>query len=200
MNMADVKHLTTQELEAGLVNIRQSPKDKGVLTLIVRRPDIGERELLDEGELDPGHGLVGDGWSRRVSVLTADGSPHPDTQLTLINSRLIALVAQEEERLALAGDQLYVDLDLSGDNLPPGTRLALGSAALEITAQPHTGCKKFVARFGMDAMKFVNSPVGRQLNLRGIYARVVQSGVIRVGDGVTKIVAQVNGSSKVSMV
>ena len=193
--MAEVKHLTTQELQAGLESIRQSPKDKGILTLIVRRPGIGEREILDEGELDPRHGLVGDGWGGRVSVRTADGSPHPEMQLTLINSRLIALVAQAEERLALAGDQLYVDLDLSGDNLPPGTRLALGSAVLEITNQPHTGCKKFVARFGLDAMKFVNSPVGRQFNLRGIYARVVVPGIIRTGDAVTKIPCQAEVST-----
>ena len=104
-----------------------------------------------------------------------------------MSSRAAALVAGDRERWPLAGDQLYVDLDLSDENLPPGTRLALGSAVLEVTDEPHTGCKKFTARFGLDAMVFVNSPVGRALNLRGINARVVESGTVRVGDAVTKL-------------
>src|SRR5207247_88617 len=127
-------------------------------------------------------GLVEDNWRTRGSSRTVDGSSHPEMQLNLMNARVIALVAQERERWPLAGDQLYLDLDLSSENLPPGTRLALGSAVIEVTAEPHTGCQKFVARFGREAMQFVNSPVGRQLNLRGINAKVVQPGVIRVGD------------------
>ena len=185
--MADVKHLTMEELEAGLDDIRQSPKDVGVLQLIVRRPQTDEREILEKGQLDLLEGLVGDGWRTRGSSRTPDGSSHPDMQLTLMNSRLIALVAQDKDRWQLAGDQLFVDLDLSAENLPPGTRLAVGSAVVKVTAQPHTGCEKFAARFGRDAAKFVNSPVGKQLHLRGINARVVQPGVIRVGDGVSKI-------------
>ena len=114
-------------------------------------------------------------------------SPHPDMQLNVMNSRVIALVAQERERWHLAGDQLFVDLDLSGENVPPGTRLALGAAVIEVTAQPHTGCQKFVSRFGLDAMKFVNSPLGRQLNLRGINAKVVRPGAIRVRDAAKKL-------------
>ena len=182
-----MKHLTTEELEAGLDNIRQSPKDKGVLELIVRRPRVGEREALDEGELDLLEGLVGDDWRIRGSSRTSDGSAHPDMQLTLMNARVIALVAQDKGQWSLAGDQLYLDMDLSTDNLPAGTRLALGSAVIAVTAEPHTGCQKFVARFGRDAMQFVNSPLGRQLHLRGINAKVVQPGVIRVGDVVRKI-------------
>ena len=177
-----MKHLTTEELEAGLDEIRRSPKDEGVLELIVRRPSAGEREILPEGELDVAAGLVGDAWGKRGSTRSKDGQAHPDMQLNVMNSRVIALVAQERERWHLAGDQLFVDLDLSGENLPPGTRLAVGSAVIEVTPQPHTGCQKFVSRFGLDAMKFVNSPVGRQLNLRGINAKVVQPGVIRVRD------------------
>jgi hypothetical protein len=180
--MVDIKYLTMEELEAGLDKIRQSPEDKGVLELIVRRSQIGEREVLEEGELDLLEGLVGDNWRIRGSSRTSDGSSHPDMQLNIMNSRVIALVAQDKNRWQLAGDQLFIDIDLSAENLPPGTQLAFGSAVIEVTNQPHNGCKKFVARFGLDAMKFVNSPVGKQLRLRGINAKVVQPGVIRVGD------------------
>lgn len=182
-----VKHLTMEELEAGLDDIRRSPKDEGVLELIVRRPSLGERESLTEGELDVAQGLVGDTWRTRGSRRSKDGLAHPEMQINVMNSRVIALVAQERERWHLAGDQLFVDLDLSGENLPPGTRLAVGSAVIEVTPEPHTGCEKFVSRFGIDAMKFVNSPLGRQLNLRGINAKVVQPGVIRVRDLAKKL-------------
>ncbi len=185
--MTEVKHLTIEALEAGLDEIRQSPRDQGVLELIVRRPQTGEREVLKEGELDVAEGLVGDNWKSRGNSLTPDRSAHPDMQLNIMNSRVIALVAQDKDRWQLAGDQLFFDLDLSPGNLPPWTRLALGSAVIEITDQPHTGCKKFVSRYGLDAMKFVNSSAGKELHLRGVNAKVVQSGVIRVGDAVTKI-------------
>jgi MOSC domain-containing protein YiiM len=180
-------HLTMEELMAGLDEIRAAPREEGVLKLIVRRPGIDEREVLREAELDLKEGLVGDNWSARRSSRTPDGSPHPDMQLNIMSSRVIALVAREPQRWQLAGDQLFIDLDLSAANLPPGTRLALGSAMIEVTPQPHTGCKKFVERFGMEAMKFVNSPMGRELQLRGINARVVQPGTIHVGDLVRKI-------------
>jgi hypothetical protein len=182
-----VKHLTTAELEAGLAEIRRSPKDAGLLELIVRRPRVDEREVLAEGELHSSDGLVGDSWKERGSSRTPDGSAHPEMQLNIMNARVIALVAQARERWPLAGDQLYLDLDLSGENLPAGTRLALGETLIEVTAQPHTGCKKFVARFGVEAMKFVNSSVGRELHLRGINARVIRGGAIRVGDVARKI-------------
>lgn len=185
--MTQVKHLTLAEMEAGLDDIRRSPADNGVLELIVCRLGVGERKVLDEGKLDLVEGLVGDTWRARGSTRTADGLADPDTQVTLMNSRVIALLAQVPERWPLAGDQLYVDLDLSADNLPVGTRLALGSAVLEVTAQPHTGCKSFMARFGADATKFVNSPLGKRLHLRGINARVVQPGVIRTGDVARKV-------------
>jgi hypothetical protein len=187
--MTETHHLTTQELEAGLDAIRQSSSDAGVLELIVRRPQIGAREVLTEGCLDLAEGLVGDSWRVRGSSRTPDGSAHPDMQLNIMNARAIALLAQDRERWPLAGDQLYVDLDLSGDNLPPGTHLALGSAVIAVTAQPHTGCQQFRERFGLDALRFVNSPVGRQLNLRGINAKVVQPGVVRVGDLAKKLPA-----------
>jgi MOSC domain-containing protein YiiM len=177
-----VRHLTMEELEGGLDMIRQSPKDEGVLDLIVRRVAIDQREILEEGELHLSEGLVGDNWRTRGSSGTPDGSAHPDMQLNIMNSRVIALVAQDKDRWQLAGDQLFFNLDLSDENLPAGTQLAIGSAVVEITPQPHTGCKKFVERFGLDAMKFVNSPVGRLLHLRGVNAKVVQPGMIRVGN------------------
>jgi len=175
------------ELEAGLDEIRNSPKDEGVLQLIVRRPRIEEREVLEEGELDMVQGLVGDCWITRGSSSTVDGSANLDMQLNIMNARAAALVAQDKDRWQLAGDQLYIDMDLSAANLPPGTQLAIGSAVIEVTSPPHTGCRKFVSRFGLDAMKFVNSAVGRELHLRGINAKVVQPGVIRVGLVVKKL-------------
>ncbi len=185
--VVEVKHLSMEELEAGLDEIRRSPRDEGVLELIVRRPQINEREVMAEGELHPAEGLVGDSWGSRGSSRTPDGSSHPDMQLNVMNARAIALMAQHRDRWSLAGDQLFIDMDLSAENLPAGTRLTLGSAIIEVTMQPHTGCKKFVARFGLDALKFVNSPVGKQLHLRGINARVVHPGAIQVGCVVKKI-------------
>jgi MOSC domain-containing protein YiiM len=174
-----MKHLTTEEIEAGINKILQSPKDNGVLNLIVRRPQEDEREVLEKGELDIEKGLVGDDW------LTGDGNT--ETQIAIMNSRIIDLIAQDKDRWKLAGDQLFIDLNLTDENLPHGTKLQIGSAILEITPKPHNGCKKFVERFGLDAMKFVNSSVGKQFHLRGIYAKVVQSGTIRAGDAVKKI-------------
>ncbi len=185
--VAEIRHLTMEELETGLDNIRQSPKDEGVLELIVRRPQVNAREVLEEGELSLVEGLVGDCWSTRGSSRTSDGSAHREMQLNIMNSRVSALVAQAKDRWALAGDQLYIDMDLSAENLPAGTRLALGSAVIEISALPHTGCKKFVSRFGLDAMKFVNSALGQQLHLRGVNAKVLRGGVIRVGGIVRKV-------------
>jgi len=187
LTIALPRHLTTEELEAGLEDVRRSPADGGVLELIVRRPAVGDREVLEEGELDPVVGLVGDTWSRRTSRRTFDGSPHPEMQLNIMNARVVALVAQAKERWPLAGDQLFIDMDLSEANLPPGTRLRLGSAVVEVTAEPHTGCGKFTERFGVDAMKFVNSMTHKALHLRGINAKVVTRGTIRVGDRLTKL-------------
>ena len=185
--MDTVKHLSMTELEAGLGIIRQSPSDQGVLKMIVRRPKVDERELVNEAELNLEDGLVGDTWKARGSKATPDGSANIHAQITLMNMRAIALLAQDEARWSLAGDQLFVDFDLSETNLPAGTRIAIGSAILEVSAVPHTGCAKFSARFGVDALKFVNSPVGKPLRLRGVNAQVVQAGLIQVGDVVRKI-------------
>src|SRR5215831_8802303 len=156
-------YLTTTQLEAGLDVIRRAPKDEGSLEMIVRRPNLEQRELLLEGSLDLIHGLVGDNWKTRGSRRTPDGGPNPNAQITIMNSRVVSLLARDQDRWQLAGDQLFVDLDLSLENLPPGTRLAIGNAVIEVTPEPHTGCGKFTSRYGSDAMKFVNSLVGRQL-------------------------------------
>lgn len=180
-------HLSAAALQAGLAEIRRSPKDRGTVKMIVRRPAPDKREVLAAGELDVAEGLVGDNWRRRGSSRTSDGSAHPDMQLNIMNARVIELVATSEDRWPLAGDQIFVDLNLSKENLPAGTRLELGSAIIEVTEIPHTGCKKFVARFGLEAMKFVNSGLGKSLCLRGINARVVRPGTFEVGDTARKL-------------
>jgi hypothetical protein len=176
---------TTAELDAGVGEIRRSPRDHGTLELLVARPGVDERTVLEQARFDLVRGVVGDTWSTRPSSRL--GYPDPDAQVTLMNARAAGLIAGPRERWPLAGDQLYVDLDLSGVALPPGTRLRIGSAVLEVTAKPHTGCTKFSARFGSDAWRFVNSPVGRELNLRGINARVVAAGVAQRGSTITKL-------------
>jgi hypothetical protein len=185
--LTEIRHLSIAELEAGLDHIRQSPKDLGRLEWIVSRPQVEEREALEEGHLSTTDGLVGDNWKVRGSKSTEDGSANPEMQINIMNARTIALLAQSKERWQLAGDQLFLDLDLSTENLPHGTKLAIGEAILEVTPPPHTGCKKFAERFGTDATKFVNSPAGKELHLRGVNAKVIQSGKIKVGDSVRKI-------------
>ena len=179
-------HLTKEQLEAGLPEIRKSPIGVGTLEMIVRRPAVDEREELERGELSLELGLVGDNWRTRGSSRTTDGFGHPDMQLNLMNSRAIALIAGSRDRWKLAGDQLYMDLDLSNENLPPGTMLGIGEAVIQITEIPHNGCRKFSDRFGVEAVKFVNSPEGKELHLRGLNAKVVVPGTIKRGDIVSR--------------
>jgi MOSC domain-containing protein YiiM len=174
-----MQYVERQELEDGIAEIRRSPR-QGTVELIVRRPSEEERELLDEALLDPIQGVVGDRWH-------AGGAGHPDRQLTIMNARAASLIARTRDRWPLAGDQLYVDFDLSGAHLPPGTQLEIGSAVVEVTEEPHLGCGKFSRRFGVDALKFVNSDVGRELNLRGINARIVTGGAVRTGDPIRRV-------------
>ena len=178
-------YATPAELEAGLDHLRAAPQGEGIVELIVRRPTVDERETVDEAELDLEEGLVGDSWRARGR---SGGRPaNEKAQITVMNARSAALVAGDRERWPLAGDQLYVDFDLSGEHIPPGTRLAVGTAVIEVTDDPHTGCKKFSARFGLEALMFVNSPDGRALNLRGINTRVVEPGTVRVGDAIRRL-------------
>ena len=182
-----VTHLSTSELAAGLDEVRRSPADHGTLELIVSRPANAERRVHTEAQLDEVVGRVGDNWLDRGSRRRPDRSADPLGQLNIMNSRAVALVSPDPSRRSLAGDQLYLDLDLSADNLPPGSRLAIGDAVIEINAKPHTGCTKFAQRFGADAARFVNSPAGRALHLRGVCATVVQAGTVRTGDVVRKV-------------
>jgi hypothetical protein len=181
-----MEHLSRERLMAGLGQIRDSPKDDGRLLLIVRRPGVGDRELPAEAVLDQAAGLAGDNWLARGSKSTADGSADPDRQVTVMNARVAELVADGTDHMALAGDQLYLDLDISQDNLPAGSLLAVGQAVLRVSEAPHLGCAKFVERFGAEAMRFVNSRVGRQLRLRGMNARIVVPGIVRLGDPAAK--------------
>jgi MOSC domain-containing protein YiiM len=175
-----------EAVDSGLDAIRASPENDGRVELIVRRPAVEDREVVDEATVDPELGLVGDNWSVKPSLKT--GAPNPDAQLTVMNARSIALVAgHDRDRWAQAGDQLFVDLDISYRNLPPGTRLQVGEAVIEVSAEPHLGCGKFSRRFGVDALKLVNSAVGRELNMRGINTTVVTGGVVRTGDPVVKL-------------
>jgi len=180
-----MEYVTPDALMAGLDHIRQAPRDVGEVAAIVRRPAVDERELLTEAHLDFENGLVGDTWLTRGSKSTPDGSAAVDKQLTVMNVRVAELVAGGRERLPLAGDQLYVDFDLSIDNLPAGRVIRVGAVTLEVSESPHLGCAKFMARFGPDAMRLVNSAEGRQLRLRGVNMRVLTPGVVRVGDVVT---------------
>jgi hypothetical protein len=183
---APTAHRTLAELEACLDYVRQSPRDMGWLELLVCRADAVRREVLNEGRLDRVHGFVGDNSSVRGSSSKPVHPSDPNKQITIMNARVISVVAGGKDRWPLAGDQLFVDFDLSPSSIPPGTRILIGSAVLEVTRPPHRGCHKFTERIGPDATAFVNSKAGIELNLRGINARVVQDGAIRVGDPVRK--------------
>ena len=182
-----LQHVELTGLEESLDHIREAPADGGTVVLIARRPAEDEREVLAEAHLDIHDGLAGDTWRPRGSRHTSDGGPDPEAQLTVMNARAAAAIAGERERWALAGDQLYVDFDISRTNLPPGSRVQIGSAVIEFSEAPHTGCAKFSARFGNDALRFVNSPTGRELRLRGANCRVVKAGTVRAGDAIVKL-------------
>lgn len=187
--LAEGSKISLEELESGLDTIRAAPADIGRVEMIVCRPGVGKRRILEEGELTLAEGLLGDSWKIRGSSSTPDRSAHPEMQLNLMNARVIDRVAGYRQAWPLAGDQFMVDFDLSKSNVPPGTRLALGSAVIEVTAQPHLGCQKFQNRFGKDAVRFVNSAVGQQLNMRGINAKVITPGVVRTGDTIRKVIS-----------
>ncbi len=186
--MRGMDHVTREQLDAGLATVTASPADDGRLEMVVARPEVDERRVLDEGVLEVGAGLVGDSYLARGSSSTADGSADPEAQLNVMNARAVDLVAGgDRSRWPLAGDQLFVDFDLSVSNAPTGTRLQVGSAVIEVSAKPHNGCAKFADRFGIDAARWVNSD--RERRLRGINARVVVAGTVRAGDRISKLPA-----------
>jgi len=182
-----LKQYPISELELGIDEIKDSPKDNGVLEMIVCRPETETREIINAGEINLENGLAGDNWKARGNDHTPDGSADPEAQITLMNSRVIQLLSGDKKDWQWAGDQLFVDMDLSIDNLPPHSRIQIGSVILEISAKPHTGCKKFSGRFGIEALEFISTPLGKALRMRGVNAKVIQAGEIKVGDVVRKI-------------
>jgi MOSC domain-containing protein YiiM len=179
--------LNATELESSIIELAASPQDNGTVEMIVCRPNLSERRVLEQADFDTDEGLLGDNWKARGSRHTEDGKAHPEMQVTLMSSRIIQAIAKERSRWSLAGDQLFLDIDLSEENLPTGQQIAIGTVILEISAYPHTGCKKFTERYGSEATRFVNSREGRQLRRRGVNAIVIQSGTISTGDTVVKI-------------
>ncbi len=167
--------------------IREAPADGGRVEVLVLRIGPGQRNVVTEALIDIDEGVVGDNWRSRGSSSRPDGSANPDAQVTMMSTRVLAAIEPDRARWPLAGDQLLVDADLSIPNLPPGTRIAVGDAMLEVSETPHTGCSQFRARFGADALRWINSPVGRELRMRGVNTRVVRGGVVRVGDELRKV-------------
>ncbi|WP_419553484.1 MOSC domain-containing protein [Candidatus Poriferisodalis sp.] len=183
----EARHRSTGELEAALPHIREAPSGAGTIQLIVRRPGEDAREVLSEARINADEGIEGDTWNQRGTSLSADGGPHPNMQITIMNSRVAAAIIGPIERWPLAGDQIYADLDISHEALPAGTQLSVGDAVLEVAVEPHAGCAKYAARFGREALRFVNTGEGPDLRLRGVNCRVIQPGTVRIGDSVSQI-------------
>ncbi|HEY8179595.1 MAG TPA: MOSC domain-containing protein [Candidatus Limnocylindria bacterium] len=175
---------TFEELESLWATVPSPPRERGTLRLVCRRVEPGVHETPDEAELSVEAGLVGDRWD-------ATRDPDHEAQVTLMNATVAELVAADRQPLHEAGDNLIVDFDIGHDNLPPGSRVRIGETVLEVTDSPHTGCSKFSERFGQDALRWVNWRHWRERRLRGVNARVIEGGTIRVGDEVTRVTAGV---------
>jgi hypothetical protein len=180
-------HLSAIELEQGLPEVLQSPRDIGRLMAVVVRPAESDRRALTEAQLTPDGGIDGDRWVSDSYYRLKDGRSDPRCQVSLMNARFLRQIAGDQDAMCLAGDNLIVDLDLSDENLSSGSQLRIGAEViLEISDLSHTGCSKFSRRYGDDARKFVNATRGKALHLRGRYARIIRGGNVRVGDAVTK--------------
>jgi MOSC domain-containing protein YiiM len=178
---------SARDFEPHLDSVRAAPPEGGHVELIVLRTGPGQRSVVTQAAIDVDDGVVGDSWRTRGSTSRPDGSAEPDAQVTIMSTRVLAAIEPDRSRWPLAGDQLLVDADLSVQNLPAGTRIAVGEAVLEVSGKPHTGCSQFRERFGSDALRWVNSPVGRELRMRGVNLRVISGGTVRVGDELRRI-------------
>jgi MOSC domain-containing protein YiiM len=180
--------LTTDQITCGLADVVASPNDQGKLELIVIRPAVGKREFRPQVYLSTEGGVEGDRWLNSRWLVLPDGRPDPRVQISLMNARILRLISgAAEDQMCLAGDNLIVDFNLSADNLSPGQRLSIGEAVIEITDVAHNGCGKFLSRYGKDAVKFINSAKGKRLHLRGLFAQVIRSGMVGVGDRIYKV-------------
>ena len=182
-----VKIFSKAELEAQLPEIQAAPKLRGSLDLIVIRPAVDQRKVLKSAELCLERGLIGDSWITRSSRHTSDKSPWIEMQLNIMSSRVIQAVTGDLKRWPLAGDQLFIDLDLSLENLPIGSQISIGETIIEVTAPPHTACKKFRVRYGDDAFRFINNPATKNMRLRGLNAKIIRGGTIESGSIVHKL-------------
>ncbi len=177
-----------QALKAGLdAMLAAAPKDNGTLDLIVMRPDHDLRVLPQSFEVRGDDGLPGDHWKRGTGYALEDGTGDPDAQICMMMSGCIRAIAGDKANWPPAGDNFFIDMDLTPANMPPGTRFAIGSAEFVVTGIPHNGCQSFIDRYGRDACLFVNTGEGKAHRLRGIYARVTRDGTVSVGDTVRKL-------------
>lgn len=182
-----MKFVTQPEIDQRLSSVLDSPKDQGTVEMIVVRPFKNQRKTLIHVLFSPEAGVTGDNWKTQCWKKLNDGQSDPDVQVAIMNARMIDMLTDDKAHWPLAGDQLFVDFDLSVTNLSPGDQLQIGDAVLQITAEPHRGCSKFKQRFGELAMHCVNSAQGDAHRLRGIYAKIISAGNVSVGDVIHKI-------------
>jgi hypothetical protein len=181
-----MEYVTTQEIKHRMPWVLDSPRDNGIVRLIVVRPQTDQRDVIEQAHFSPAAGVAGDNWQHDCWKRLADGRSDPDVQVAIMNARMIEVLAGDQTHWPLAGDQLFVDFDLGTANLSPGDQLKVGDAILEITAEPHRGCRKFKQRFGEQALNYVNSAEGDRHRLRGVYAKIIEVGKVETGDAIKK--------------
>ncbi len=174
------RHLPMEDLLKRLAALPRAPRDRGEIAALFARPGSNERTPIEKANLTAAGGMPGDRWSRPRE---GKPDPRPDKMLATMQAGVARMIANGQP-LGLFGDNLYLDLDLSAANLPAGTRLRAGGAVLEVTPEPHNGCLKFKARVGADALRLVSRKEDRHRNLRGIYLKVIEDGLVAAGDPV----------------